>query len=281
MLTKPIQELTEITTKMVGGDLSQRVKVHGADEIGVLGTSFNRMISQIQNYTSDLEKMVGARTQELKESREKYRDLSRFLNSILDSATEYAIIALDFYGKIMEFNKGAEKLFGWKKEEVINKENIALTILPEDKKSGVQEWMSKRTRTEGLCELEMTRVRKNGQRFPVLTTVTAIMDPSGKSSGFVEIIRDITVRKNLERQLRETKEFLEHIMESSVDGILTTDLKGKLTYVNRAMEEMLGIPGRKSSGAHISNFYVRGMQLAREVMDLLKVRKEPKITKWK
>ena len=270
VLTKPIQELTEITTKMVGGDLSQRVKVHGADEIGVLGTSFNRMISQIQNYTSDLEKMVGARTQELKESREKYRDLSRFLNSILDSATEYAIIALDFYGRIMEFNKGAEKLFGWKKEEVINKENIGLTILPEDNKSGVQEWMSKRTRTEGMCELEMNRIRKNGQRFPALTTVTAIMDPSGKSSGFVEIIRDITVRKSLERQLQETKEFLERIMESSVDGILTTDLKGKLTYVNRAMEEMLDYSRAEILGIHISNFYVRGMLLAREVMELLK-----------
>jgi PAS domain S-box-containing protein len=270
VLTKPIQELTEITTKMVGGDLSQRVKVHGADEIGVLGTSFNRMISQIQSYTSDLEQMVGARTQELKESREKYRDLSRFLNSILDSATEYAIIALDFYGKIMEFNKGAEKHFGWKKEEVINKENIAVTIIPEDRKSGVQEWMSKRTRTEGVCELEMTRIRKNGERFPALTTVTAIMDPSGNSSGFVEIIRDITVRKNLERQLRETKEFLERIMESSVDGILTTDLRGKLTYVNRAMEEMLGYPRGEILGSHISNFYVRGIQLAREVMDLLK-----------
>lgn len=270
VLTKPIQELTEITTKMVSGDLSQRVKVHGADEIGVLGTSFNRMISQIQNYTSDLEKMVEARTQELKESREKYRDLSRFLNSILDSATEYAIIALDFYGKITEFNKGAEKLFDWKKEEVVNKENIALTILPEDKKRGVQEWMSKRARAEGVCELEMARVRKNGKHFPALTTVTAIMDPSGKVSGFVEIIRDITVRKNLERQLRETKEFLERIMESSVDGILTTDLKGKLTYANRAMEEMLGYSRAEILGNHISNLYVQGMSLAREVMDLLK-----------
>ena len=271
VLTKPIQELTEITAKMVAGDLSQRVKVHGADEIGVLGTSFNRMISQIQNYTSDLEKMVGARTQELKESREKYRDLSRFLNSILDSATEYGIIALDFYGKIIEFNKGAEKLLGWKKEEVINKENITVTILPEDQRTGIQQVMSKRTRTEGLCELEMTRVRKNGERFPVLTTVTAIMDPSGKSSGFVEIIRDITVRKKLERELRETKEFLERIMESSVDGILTTDLKGRLTYVNRAMEEMLGYSRGEILGTHISNLYVRGIDVAREVMELLKV----------
>jgi PAS domain S-box-containing protein len=270
VLTKPIHELTEVTTKMVGGDLSQRVKVHGADEIGVLGTSFNRLIGQIQNYTSNLEKMVEGRTQELKESREKYRDLSRFLNSILDSATEYAIVALDFYGKIIEFNKGAEKLFGYKKEEVLDKENIGLTILPEDRKSGIQEWMSKRTRAQGVCELEMNRVRRNGERFPALTTVTAIMDPSGRSSGFLEIIRDITVRKNLERQLRETKEFLENIMESSVDGILTTDLKGKLTYVNRAMEEMMQYKREEVLGTHISRFYARGVSQAREVMSLLR-----------
>jgi PAS domain S-box-containing protein len=270
VLTKPIQELTEVTTKMVRGDLSQRVKVHGGDEIGVLGTSFNRLIGQIQNYTSNLEKMVEGRTQELKESREKYREISRFLNSILESATEYAIIALDFYGKIMEFNKGAEKLFGFKKEEVVGKENIGITILPEDQKSGIQEQMSKRTRAEGVCELEMTRVRNDGQRFPAFTTVTAIMDPSGRTAGFVEIIRDITMRKSLERQLRETKEFLENIMESSVDGILTTDLKGKLTYVNRAMEEMLQYKRDEVLGGHISRFYVKGIGQAREVMKLLK-----------
>jgi PAS domain S-box-containing protein len=270
VLTKPIRELTEVTAKMVGGDLSQRVKVHGGDEIGVLGTSFNRLIGQIQNYTSNLEKMVEARTQELKESREKYRDLSRFLNSILDSATEYAIVALDFYGKIIEFNKGGEKLFGFKKEEVVGKENIGITILPEDRMAGMQEQMSKRTRAEGVCELEMTRMRKDGQRFPAFTTVTAIMDPSGRTSGFVEIVRDITVRKSLEKQLRETKEFLENIMESSVDGILTTDLKGKLTYVNRAMEEMLQYDRKEALGTHISRFYVKGIEQAREVMKFLK-----------
>jgi PAS domain S-box-containing protein len=270
VLTRPIQELTGVASKMVSGDLSQRVKVHGADEIGVLGTTFNRMISQIQNYTSNLEKMVAGRTQELKESREKYRDISRFLNSILDSATEYGIVALDFYGKIIEFNKGAEKLFGWSKEEVLNKENIGVTILKEDRDRGIQEWMSKRTRTEGVCELEMTRVRKGGEAFPALTTVTAIMDASGKTTGFVEIIRDLTLRKSLERELRETKEFLENIMESSVDGILTTDLKGKLTYTNRAMEEMLQYSKDEVLGTHISRFYVKGIQQARDVMALLR-----------
>lgn len=270
VLTKPIQELTRVTTRMVGGDLSQRVKVHGADEIGVLGTSFNRMISQIQHYTSNLEQMVKARTQELEESKEKYRNISRFLNSILDSATEYAIVALDFHGKIMEFNKGAEKLFSWKKEEVIDRQNIGITITPEDIARNMQKEMSKRTRTEGVCELEMVRVRKDGNHFPAFTTVTAIKDPSAKTIGFVEIIRDITERKKLERELRETKEFLENIMESSVDGILTTDLKGVITYQNRAMEEMLDYPREDVLGTHIASLYKKGIQEARHVMSLLK-----------
>jgi PAS domain S-box-containing protein len=269
VLTRPIQELTEVTTKMLGGDLSQRVKVQGDDEIGVLGKSFNRMITQIQHYTSNLEKMVDARTRELKVSREKYRDLSRFLNSILDSATEYAIMALDFHGNIIEFNKGAEKLFGWQKDEVINKENIRITICPEDRRRRIQEQMSKRTRTEGVCELNMDRVRKNGERFPAHTTITAIMDPSDKTVGFVEIIRDLTRRKILEKELWETKDFLENIMESSVDGIVTTDLKGKVSYMNRAMEDLLGFDREEVLGTHISRFYRKGIDQARDIMKVL------------
>lgn len=270
VLTRPIQDLTEVTTKMVDGDLSQRAKVRSADEIGLLGTSFNRMISQLQDYTTILEKMVEERTQELEESKEKYRDLSRFLNNILDSSTEYAIMAVDFYGKIIEFNRGAEKLFGWQKEEVLNKEDIGITILPGDLDRDIQKEISKRTRTEGVCDLEMDRVRKNGERFPAHSTVTAIMGPSGRVTGFVEIVRDITRRKTLERELQETKEFLENIMESSVDGIVTTDLKGKITYLNRAMEELLKYRRDEVFGTHISRIYVKGIQEARHIMDLLR-----------
>ena len=270
VLTRPIQELTEVTTKMVSGDLSQRVEVRSADEIGLLGRSFNRMIGQIQDYTSNLKKMVEDRTRELKESRGKYRDLSRFLNSILNSATEYGIVALDFYGKIIEFNTGAEKLFGWKREEVLDQENIRITITPEDHERGIQKEMSRRTRTEGVCELEMERARKDGTRFPAHTIVTAIVDPSGKTTGFVEIIRDLTTRKTLERELRETKEFLENVLESSVDGIVTTNLKGKITYLNRAMEQMLQFRKEEVLGKHISGLYVKGIQQARDIMKLLR-----------
>lgn len=269
VFTDPILDLTKATTKMVRGELSQRVLIRGADEIGILGTSFNLMAEKLQNYTSDLKRMVEARTKELSESREKHRALSRFLNGILDSATSYAILALDFHGKIIEFNRGAERIFGWEKEEVINKENIAITVTREDRSRNIQKDLSRKTRAEGVCDLEMSRVRKDGQTFPAHTTINTIMDPSGRVTGFVEIIRDISERKTLERELRETKEFLENIMESSVDGILTTDLKGRITYHNRAMAEILQCGEEEVLGTHISRFYVRGINEARDIMHFL------------
>jgi PAS domain S-box-containing protein len=269
-LTDPIRELTDVTTKMANGDLSQRVKVTGTDEISILGNSFNRLIGQIQHYTSNLETMVEERTGELKISREKYRGLFQFLNSILDSSTEYAIMALDLKGRIIEFNRGAENIFGWKKEEVINKQYINITNTPEDRAKGLQKQIGERTINEGVFDLEIHRMRKDGSIFPSHTTINAIRGPSHNVTGFVEIVRDITKRIVLERELRETKDFLENIMESSVDGIVTTDLKGKITYMNRGMEEAIQYKREELLGTHISGFYVRGIQQARDIMDVLR-----------
>lgn len=272
VLTRRIGELTQATARMLDGDLSQRVEVSGRDEVGILGLSFNRMASQIQDYTTSLQRMVDEKTRELAESRERYRELSRFLNSILESATQYAIMALDFRGRIMEFNKGAERLFGWTKEEVVEKENIGITIPPEEREKGIQREIAARTRSEGLCELEMERVRKDGTRFPAHSVVTAMLGPGGRVTGFVEIVGDLTRRRLLERQLRETKEFLENVMASSVDGIVTTDLKGYITFLNRGMEEMLGYTREELLGTHISGIYLRGIDEARQIMTALRAR---------
>jgi PAS domain S-box-containing protein len=270
LLAKPVLDLTRVTAKMASGDLSQRVKVVTTDEIGILGRYFNYMIGQIQDYTSNLEMKVEERTKELKESREKFRLLFTFLNSILNSATEYAIIALDLHGNILEFNKGAEKIFGWKREEVVARQNISITDTLEDKHNNIYKDIISRVQKRGVYEQDIYRIRKDGSRFPSYTNITLIQNPSDGISGFVEIVRDITLSKNLEKELRETKDFLSNIMESSVDGIITTDLKGKITYENRGMEEMMGFKRDEVIGTHICNFYVDGIDEARRIMDLLR-----------
>jgi PAS domain S-box-containing protein len=270
LLAKPVLDLTHVTAKMASGDLSQRVKVRTTDEIGILGRYFNYMIGQIQDYTSNLEMKVEERTKELKDSREKFRLLFTFLNSILNSATEYAIIALDLHGNILEFNKGAEKIFGWKREEVVAKQNISITDTSEDRGHNIYKDIISRVQQNGVYEQDIYRVRKDGSRFPSYTNITLIQNPSDGIAGFVEIVRDITLSKNLEKELRETKDFLSNIMESSVDGIITTDLKGKITYLNHGMEEMMGFKKDVAIGTHICTFYVDGIDEARRIMDLLR-----------
>jgi two-component system NtrC family sensor kinase len=83
-------------------------------------------------------------------------------------------------------------------------------------------------------------------------------------------VRKFIRRKRLEKELTSTREFLEKIMESSVDGIVTTDLKGKVTYVNRAMGELIQYRRDEIIGRHISEVYSRGIDQARDIMELLR-----------
>jgi nitrate/nitrite-specific signal transduction histidine kinase len=83
---------------MAGGNLTQKVALTSEDEIGRLAQSFNRMADQVLNHTRNLEEIVRTRTEEIQEKEEKYRNLSSLLNSVLESSTEYSIIAMDPQG---------------------------------------------------------------------------------------------------------------------------------------------------------------------------------------
>ena len=268
--TRPLMELTEVTARMAEGNLSQKVAIASRDEIGILAQSFNRMADQILNYTRNLEDIVQARTEEIKEKEEKYRNLSNLLNSVLESSTEYSIIAMDPQGIILEYNRGSANLFGWKKDEVVGKMWIGRTFLKEDRSRGILEEISRKIQTEGVWEYQVERIRKDGSRFQANAIVTTFQDSSGKTLGFLEITRDITEKLRLEKELRETKDYLENIVQSSVDAIVTTDPKGRITFVNKAMEGMVGAPQKEINQRPISHFYLEGIAEARKIMGILR-----------
>ncbi len=270
VLTGPVMELTEVTARMAGGDLTQKARITTGDEIGTLGRSFNRMADQILHYTRNLEGIVHARTEEIQEKEEKYRNLSNLLNSVLESSTEYSIIAMDPGGIILEYNSGSANLFYWAKEEAIGKMWIGKTFRKEDRARGVLLEISRKVEAEGMTELKLERVRKDGTSFQADSIVTILKDATGKILGFLEIARDITEKLALEKELWETKDYLENIVQSSVDAIVTTDPKGRITFVNRAMEEMVGTSREDMLGSPISQFYFDGLAEARKIMAILR-----------
>ncbi len=192
------------------------------------------------------------------------------LNSVLESSTEYSIIATDPSGTILEYNSGSVNLFGWTKEEVVEKMRIGRTFRRDDRSRGVIQEISRKVETEGMTEYELERVRKDGTPFTAHAIVTTLKDSSGKTLGFLEIARDITEKLALERELWKTKDYLENIVQSSVDAIVTTDPKGRITFVNRAMEELVGRTREEIIGVPIYQFYLDGIAEARKIMSILR-----------
>ena len=215
-ISAPILNITEATKKITGGDLGQRVKDSGkSDEISGLARAFNLMAESLEektiklrNYTTDLENIVKERTVKLQET-------TNFLNSILAGSTEYSIIAQDLNGNILEFNKGASLMYGYRSEELVGIANVRILHLDEDVRAGKIDHMLEVAHRTGRYEGEVLRRRKNGEMFPVHVTFTLRRDEKGQPIGLVAISKDITKDKLVALE----KEIINNINKTIASGL--------------------------------------------------------------
>jgi len=142
------------------------------------------------------------------------RENTNFVNSLFESLVGYAIIAADFDGNIIAFNKGARQIYGYAPEEVIGKQSIEIFFPEEFIEAGklqqiIDDLMEKERHS---CEGE--KVRKNGERFPAQVLFTLTKEKGGKVVGFVEIVEDLTERKRVEEETKARVEQLERELHS-------------------------------------------------------------------
>src|SRR6266513_2112824 len=179
-----------------------------------------------------------------------------FLNSILESSTEYLIVATDLTGTILVWNEAARRIYGYEAEEVVGKATLALLHHPDDVKSGQAEAILDEAVRAGKWEGKLRRVRKNGEQFTSRVTLTLRRDMQGHPTGLTMISRDITEEERLAAQVAqqfrersETTAFLNNILESSTEySIIAMDLGGSILTWNAgarrnygyAAEEMVG-----------------------------------------
>jgi PAS domain S-box-containing protein len=125
--------------------------------------------------------------------------LSR-LAAIVESSDD-AISSLDLKGTILTWNPGAERVYGYTAEEIVGR-NVRM-LVPPDLLHETELWLEG-LQQGGVLRLETVRVRKDGKRIQILLTASPIRDSSGAIVAVSGIIRDITERKALEEQLRQT-----------------------------------------------------------------------------
>lgn len=162
--------------------------------------------------TRDLSERRRAEEQ-LRESQEEFRLL-------VQGVTDYALFMLDRDGRVNSWNSGAERIKGYSREEILG-HHFSRFYTEEDREAGLPGKGLHQAATEGRWETEGWRVRKDGSRFWAHVVIDAIRSEAGELLGFAKITRDITERKNAERELDQAREALFQSQKMEAVGQLT------------------------------------------------------------
>jgi len=171
-----------------------------------------------------------------------------FITNILESSTEYSVIAKDLAGNILLWNEGARRLYGYEPNEVVGKANSSILHAPRDVQSGIPEKIMSVALEQGKWEGTLTRQRRNGDQFMARVVITPRRDPSGKPVGFLLISKDIS------EEIRLT-EYARSLIEASLDPLVTISPEGKITDVNEATVKVTGASREKLIGADFADYF--------------------------
>src|SRR3978361_1952547 len=198
------------------------------------------------------------------------------LQRAIFNSANFSSIATDEKGVIQIFNVGAERMLGYAASEGMNKitpadisdpqeviaraaalsQELATPITP-----GFEALVFKAAR--GIEDIyELTYIRKDGSRFPAVVSVPALREAQGGIIGYLLIGTDNTARKQVEaeqmlldQRLRDQQFYTRSLIESNIDALMTTDLRGIITDVNQQMEALTGCTRDELIGAPFKNYF--------------------------
>ena len=174
----------------------------------------------------------------------------RLLASILKQTPDGVVVA-DLENKIIEWNDGARRIFGYSSEEILGKS--VKTLIPADQYEDFERRYKSYREEMKPQIIETVRVKKDGQLVPVMVLVGPLRDPKGKVIGFSAIYRDITERKKMEGSLAESQERFRHIFEDSPLGVALVGLDSKLILANKSFSDITGYSGEELKGVSFAD----------------------------
>lgn len=151
------------------------------------------------------------------EAEAERRQSSELFQLLVDRVDDCAIFALDLKGQIATWNKGAERIKGYARGEIIGK-HFSVFYPPEDVKQGLPQRELEMATAEGHIEAEGWRVRKDGSRFWANVVITLLQDDLGDPRGFAKVTRDMTEQRRIQEVLREAAERLRLAVDSGEIG---------------------------------------------------------------
>ena len=150
------------------------------------------------------------------------------------SSSDDAIISKDLNGVITSWNEGAERLFGYREDEIVG--TSVLRLIPPELQEEESRILGLVRKGQRIEHFDTVRLRKDGSRVSVSLTVSPVFDATGAIIGASKIARDVGLAHERER----AQAILAAIVESSDDAIISKNLDGTITSWNGAAERLYG-----------------------------------------
>ena len=165
------------------------------------------------------------------------------LDLFVENVRDYAIFTLDPEGRVASWNIGAERLNGYKAEEILARPS-SIFYTPEDLARGWPEEIMRRAASDGQTQDEGLRVRKNGTQFWARVLLNAVRDERGEIREFIQITQDISEHKRIEDDLRENEGRFLSFSQNFPGFNWIADSQGRYRFMNRNFERELASAGK-------------------------------------
>jgi diguanylate cyclase (GGDEF)-like protein/PAS domain S-box-containing protein len=168
------------------------------------------------------------------------------------AASTDAIISADLNGFIIDWNAGAERMYGYAASDTIGRK--LSVIVPEERAGELRAALERVKTGEYIEQLETVRRRKDGRLVEVSISLAPLTDEHGVVIGTTGIARDMSTAKQAALELRASEERYRRIVETAFEGVWIIDRKNRTTFVNRRMADMLGYSPEEMLGKPVLAF---------------------------
>ena len=241
--------------------LSKTKRVFGTLAVG------SRKSRKFSKEKINLLQTFGAQLGMALENAQLYDEVSKgktYIENLVENAGD-AILSTDLEDRILSWNRGAEAILGYRKEEIIGKHLSAL--LPPERLHELAERRAQVEMSGALRDVEVLTKREDGDTIYLSLSVSPITDAEGNIVGFLRIAKDITEKKRYEERLNE----LDKLKSDFVSNV-SHELRTPLTAIKGSVDNMLdGLTGdlNEKQNRYLVRIKSNADRLARLINDLL------------